>query len=59
MGATSKLVELLQSNLKRVPEPPNYLELRQRLAALKPSRHVPSIKESPENTRVVGSSSDD
>ena len=59
MGATSKLVELLKSNLERVPEPKNYPELRQRLAALKPSRHVPSIKESPENISVVGSSSDE
>lgn len=49
MGSSSKLVDLLKSNLGSVKEPANYQKLRHRLSASKPKRQAPAIKESPEN----------
>jgi hypothetical protein len=51
MGASSKLVELLKSNLDQVKAPANYGKLVANLKTIKPSRRAPSVKESPENSR--------
>jgi hypothetical protein len=53
MGASSKLVELLRSNLDQVKAPANYGKLVANLKTIKPSRRAPSIKESPENSRQL------
>jgi hypothetical protein len=55
MAASEKLVDLLRSNLKTVDEPASYQKLRQKLSAIKPNRQAPTIKESPENAREIGS----
>jgi hypothetical protein len=55
MAASGKLVDLLRSNLDSVAVPSGYKDLRDRLANNKPSRPTPTIKESPENVRPIGS----
>jgi hypothetical protein len=55
MAASGKLVDLLRSNLETVEQPANYQKLRQKLSAIKPTRQPPTIKESPENVREIGS----
>jgi hypothetical protein len=53
MGASGKLVDLLRSNLESVQKPPGYQKLRDKLSAIKPSRQLPSVKESPENVSEI------
>lgn len=45
------LADLLRENLKDVTPPEGYEELRNRLAAMKPTRRPPTVKVSPENFR--------
>lgn len=49
MGSSSKLVDLLKSNLDAVEEPTNYRRLRSRLSSIRPNRRASTVKESPEN----------
>lgn len=53
MGSSSKLVDLLKSNLGSVKEPANYQKLRSRLSAIKPKRQSSTVKESPENSIAI------
>lgn len=53
MASSSKLVDLLKSNLGSVKEPANYKKLRNKLTAMKPSRRAPTVKESPENASRI------
>ena len=51
MSESNILVELLRAVLQDVPKPDRYEEIKSRLIASRPRREVPTINESPENTR--------
>jgi len=53
MGSSSKLADLLKSNLDAVKEPANYRKLRSKLSSLKPKRRASTVKESPENVSQI------
>jgi hypothetical protein len=56
MAVGSKaFVDLVRANLKGIPVPSGYDSFRQKLIQINPGRKRPSIEESPENTRDVGS----
>jgi hypothetical protein len=51
MKSPTTLAELLRDNLKDITPPEGYKELRDRLAATKPTRRPPTANVSPENIR--------
>ena len=53
MGSSSKLADLLKSNLDAVKEPANHRKLRSKLSSLKPKRRASTVKESPENVSQI------
>jgi hypothetical protein len=55
MAGSSAVSELLRANLENVTVPDSYELLREKLMNIKPTREPPTIKESPENSRPVGS----
>jgi hypothetical protein len=57
MSGPTTLADLLRDNLKDITPPEGYIELRERLAAMKPTRRPPTVKVSPENIRQPRSAS--
>jgi hypothetical protein len=51
MTGPTTLADLLRDNLKDITPPEGYTELKDRLAAMKPTRRPRTVKVSPENIR--------
>jgi hypothetical protein len=56
MAISRELIDLLQSNLDKVQEPPGYAALHKKLMQSRPRHVAPNIKQSPENTLKIESS---
>jgi hypothetical protein len=56
MAISRELIDLLQSNLGKVQEPPGYAALHRKLMQSRPRHAAPTIKQSPENTLKIESS---
>jgi hypothetical protein len=56
MAISRELIDLLQSNLDKVQEPPGYAALHKKLMQSRPKHTAPVIKQSPENTLKIESS---